>query len=358
MRVAIDARELSGKPTGVGRYVAGLVREWTSPGAVHGHECVLYSHRPVELPGGRCAARVVPGSGGTVWEQRTLPVALAADGVDVLFSPAYSTPLFTPTPRVVALHDISFAAHPEWFTWREGLRRRLLARRSADVARTVITISEFSKSEIVTRFGISPGRVRVIPPGVDAPPGSTASSDVSGDAQVLYVGSIFNRRHVPHLIAAFTMIAATRADASLHLVGDNRSHPREEIARLITASAASHRIHWHEYVSDGELQQLYRQARGFVFLSEYEGLGLTPLEALAAGVPSLLLDTPVARESCGDAALYVPLGGVEQTARAIERLLYDEPTRRALLTAAPRSLARYDWARAACDTMKVLEDAR
>ena len=92
---------------------------------------------------------------------------------------------------------------------------------------------------------------------------------------------------------------------------------------------------------------LYARARAFAFLSEYEGLGLTPLEALAAGVPPVLLDTPVARESCGDAALYVGAGDVEGTARALEELLVDERTRSRLLSAAPAALARYGWPRAA-----------
>jgi glycosyltransferase involved in cell wall biosynthesis len=258
----------------------------------------------------------------------------------------------------VALHDISFTARPEWFGWREGLRRRVLARRSADAARTVVTISEFSKSEIATRFGTARSKIRVIPPGIDAPPASTAAAATSDGAHVLYVGSIFNRRHVPELIAAFTQVAARHGDASLNLVGDNRSHPRQDVAGLIASSTAATRIHWHQYVPDGQLQQLYRQARAFVFLSEYEGLGLTPLEALAAGIPSLLLDTAVARESCGNAALYVPLGSVEAIARELERLLYDEPARRALLTAAPTTLARYDWPTAARETLRVLEDAR
>jgi len=358
MRVGVDARELSGRPTGVGRYLGGLLREWTSPGASHGHEVVLYAHRPIEVPLGACTTRLLPGSGGTVWEQRTLPGAAAADGIDVLFSPAYSTPLLTRIPRVVALHDISFAARPEWFRWREGLRRRWLARRSAAAARAVLTISEFSKREIVERFGTAPSKVHVIPPGIDAPDAALAPAAPAPGAHVLYVGSIFNRRHVPHLIAAFTALAASHADASLHLVGDNRSYPHQDLAALIAASSSSARIHWHRYAPEAELQALYGQARAFVFLSEYEGLGLTPLEALAGGIPSLLLDTPVARESCGEAALYVPLAAPERTAEMLERLLYDETTRHALLAARPAVLDRYDWTRAARDTMTLLEQVR
>lgn len=357
MRVAIDARELSGRPTGVGRYLGGLLREWTGGAAPGSHEFLLYAHQALDpaLAAG-CSVRIVPGSGGTSWEQRTLPRALAADRPDVLFSPAYSTPLFTAIPRVVALHDISFVARPDWYRWREGIRRRLLARRSAAAARAVVTISEFSKGEIVRRLGVDAARIHVIPPGIDAPRAGAHSGD--GSAKVLYVGSIFNRRHIPELVAAFDSVAQRRSDVTLQLVGDNRSHPHQDVAALIAAKPTASRMHWHRYVDDDQLHQLYRDARAFAFLSEYEGLGLTPLEALAAGVPSLLLDTAVARESCGDAALYVSLGDVRAIASALERLLYDEPTRRTLLTRAPTVLDRYDWARAARETLRVLEAAR
>ena len=121
MRLAIDARELSGKPTGVGRYLGGLLREWTD-GASHGHAITLYSHRPVEWAAGRCPVRIVPGTGGTLWEQRALRAAITEDRADVLFSPAYSTPLLTRVPRVVALHDISFVARPDWYRDRKSTR--------------------------------------------------------------------------------------------------------------------------------------------------------------------------------------------------------------------------------------------
>lgn len=352
MRVAVDARELSGKPTGVGRYLRGIVREWLRPDATHGHEILLYAHQPLTAVPFPC--RVLPGAGGTLWEQRDLASALRADTVDVLFSPAYSTPLLTRIPRVVALHDISFAAHPEWFRAKEGLRRRVLARRSAAAARAVLTISEFSKREIVSRFRMAPGRVHVIPPGIDAPP-AASSADRADAVHLLYVGSIFNRRHIPDLVAAFATLCAGHPDARLHLVGDNRTHPYEDIAALVAGSRAAEAIRWHQYVSDEQLQALYRQARGFVFLSEYEGLGLTPLEALSAGIPPLLLDTAVARESCGSAALYVPLGDRGATVSALERLLYDEPTRRTILREAPAILSRYDWPRAARQTLALLE---
>jgi alpha-1,3-rhamnosyl/mannosyltransferase len=114
-------------------------------------------------------------------------------------------------------------------------------------------------------------------------------------------------------------------------------------------------IVWHQYVSDAELNGLYSSARAFAFLSEYEGLGLTPLEALACGVPPVLLDTPIAHESAGEAALYVRKGDIQGTAAAIEQLLFSDAVRQSVLAAAPAVLERYDWRQAARQTLAVLE---
>ena len=119
-------------------------------------------------------------------------------------------------------------------------------------------------------------------------------------------------------------------DVRLDIVGENRTYPFVDIAGLLAESSAGAAITWHQYVTDRQLHALYRAARAFVFLSDYEGLGLTPLEALAAHVPPVLLDTAVARESYGDAAFYVPDHDPMQLAVQLERVLYDERRRRAI----------------------------
>jgi glycosyltransferase involved in cell wall biosynthesis len=95
----------------------------------------------------------------------------------------------------------------------------------------------------------------------------------------------------------------------------------------------------------------------FAFLSEYEGFGLTPLEALAANVPIVVLDTPVAREVYGDAAVYVARGDIERTAATLRDLLAHAGTPTAPLAAASTVLARYSWDVAADRTLARLEEA-
>jgi glycosyltransferase involved in cell wall biosynthesis len=363
MRIGIDARELCGHATGVGRYLSGLLRQWADD--ARGHQIALYAHRPLaDLPSAPyVSSRVIPGSGGTWWEQMDVPRAVRGDALDVWFAPGYTAPLRLAAPFVVAIHDLSFVAHPEWFRFREGARRRWLTSRAASQATAVVTISQFSKRELMDRLDIAEAKIHVIAPGTGAGGlglGASCPSDgkpLAPSPKTLFVGSIFNRRHVPDLIRAFAPIARAHADASLDIVGDDRSYPREDLQAVIDGEQIGSQVTWHRWVTDDQLHDLYRQARAFAFLSEYEGLGLTPLEALARGVPPLLLDTPVARESCGSAALYAGLGDRRGTTAALERLLFDDTTRMRLLASAPHELAKFDWRRAAGATLDVLERA-
>ena len=360
MRIGVDARELAGQVTGVGRYLHGLLHEWSTTGAAGEHEFVLYA--PAPLPSELSAfhtrilpARLKPGAprAGTWWQQTTLASAARADHLDVFFAPQYSAPLRLSVPTVVVIYDVSFAARPEWFRTREGIRLRTLVRWSAAKACAVVTISEFSRREIREHLRVDDRRIHVIPPGIPF-----RSTSAAKDSRLLYVGSIFNRRHVLDLIRAFAIVARKHADASLDIVGDNRSYPFEDVTAAIEREQLGDRLRWHRYANDEQLADLYGRARAFAFLSEYEGLGLTPLEALAAGAPSVLYDTAVARESCGDAALYVKPGDQRGLVHAVETLLYDDETRGDLLMSGEPELAKFSWSRAASETLRVIEQCR
>ena len=147
-------------------------------------------------------------------------------------------------------------------------------------------------------------------------------------------------------------------EARLVIVGADRTWPPQDLARARGAARRRQRIEIRSYVSDAELASLYARASVFVFLSEYEGFGLTPLEALAAGVPIVVLDTPVAREVYGTAATYVaPSATVTDTAWIIRGLLLDKTAARGQMAVAPAVLARYSWEDAANRTLAALESA-
>jgi glycosyltransferase involved in cell wall biosynthesis len=357
MRVAIDARELCGRPTGVGRYLAGLLSAWARSDAARRHQWTLIAHAPIEgVERWPVAVKVIGGGGGTAWEEFSLPAAVRRERADILFAPGYTAPLTVATPLVLTIHDVSFFAHPEWFSFREGLRRRTLTAWSARRARRVITDTEFSRQEITARIGTPPARITTIPLGMSA---GRLHERIDGGALILYVGSIFERRRVDRLIAAFDAVVARVPDATLEIVGENRTKPPQlDLQALRSRSRHAHRITIRSYVDEGTLIDLYRRAAVFAFLSEYEGFGLTPLEALVQGVPPLVLDTAVARETLNGAARYVGADASdEEIAAALAELLTNPQTRRDVLDHAGQVLARYDWDRAGAQTLAVLEEA-
>src|SRR5204863_6545894 len=129
----------------------------------------LYTHAPLSSAPPQFETRLLPGTSGTWWQQVTLASAARADQLDVFFAPQYTSPVLLNMPTVVVIYDVSFAAHPEWFRTREGMRLRTLSRLAARRSRAVVTISEFSKGEIHNHLGVPESQIHVIPPGVTQP---------------------------------------------------------------------------------------------------------------------------------------------------------------------------------------------
>jgi glycosyltransferase involved in cell wall biosynthesis len=356
LHIAIDARELLGQPTGVGRYLLEVLREWVRDAEVPHRFSLIVPSDPPPAIARELAARVswilVPGLTGTAWEQWQLPRAVRHVRADVLFAAAYTAPIARPCPFVVAIYDVSYFAHPEWFGAREGMRRRWLTRLAARRASSVVTISHFSTREIRYWLRVAPAKIVLAPPG--APAVKPAMPAVG--TTVLYVGSLFARRHIPELIRGFARFASVTPGARLVLVGDNRAMPPIDPARLAADAGVADQVTWRSYVTDDELDRLYATARVFAFLSDYEGFAMTPLEALARGVPSVLLDTSVGREVYGEAARFVQ-ATPDAIAAGLSALAQDSPMRDAAVAAGRLRLAEFSWKRTADAVRMALERA-
>jgi glycosyltransferase involved in cell wall biosynthesis len=351
MRIAIEARELEGKPTGVGRYLTGLLRVWLS-GA--GDERFILYHRG-SLPTGSWTAHarlewkaLPPGKirSGLWWQQMNLARALRRDKPDVLFAPADSAPLRWRGPMVLTIHDISYEAHPEWFDFPQRWRRRLMARKAVRKADAVLADTKFTKDELITHYSLPADKVTVVHLGVDD---SIKEEPFTPEEELrarlgftgplaLMVGSIFERRFPLQTVGAFRMLGDI--DVRLVIVGEDRRRRKDDLGARIRSIGSGKKVVWLDYCSDQDLKGLYRIAGMLIYLSAYEGFGLPPLEAACFGVPSIVSDRGALKEVYGDAALLVAEENEENIAAAVRRLALDRELKDRLKEAGRRLLAR------------------
>jgi glycosyltransferase involved in cell wall biosynthesis len=364
--VGVDGRELQGRPTGTGRYLRNLLRQWAA--ADRDRLVVFFDGPPPDdrvLAAPALEARRVADGGtrGVTWLERHLPRAARGVPLDVFFSPAYVCPLRLDVPRVIAVHDVSFRSLPGDFTLLDGLRRRTLVGASLAAASGVLACSEFTRRELAAWHPGVASRVRVVPLGPDddlpqGPPRDEARRRLgTGAPRLLSVGAILNRRRLPVLIEAAARLRRRWPGLVLDVVGDNRTHPRLDLRALVERRGLAGAVALHGFVGEAELALRYAAADVAVFLSEYEGFGLPALEALARGVPVVAARRPALDELFGEAALLVEPSDPGAVAAAVERLLGDAGLRDERARAGRELAARFSWTRAAAETRAALEAA-
>ena len=278
---------------------------------------------------------------GHAWVQTALPLRAARVGARVLLCPANVAPLAFPR-TVVVLHDAAVLRHPAWYSRAYTAWQRRLLPAVARRALHVVTVSEFSRRELVELLGLAPERVAVIPGGVG--PAFTPAADPEPARRayglqrpyVLCVASLLARKNLGALVPAAAQLAHHGID--LVVAGGHRPQfAREgELAGLRLLGP----------VDDGLLPGLYAGAEAFVLPSLHEGFGLCMLEAMAAGVPVVAADAGGLPDTAGGAARLV--APQPQPLRAALTALLADPAERARLRAAGLERARsFKWDRTA-----------
>jgi glycosyltransferase involved in cell wall biosynthesis len=363
--IGIDARPALGQAAGVGRYVRNLVRHL---GLLEGdEEFVLFVDRRGEsvLPSlpDHITQRVLtlPAiQNYFTWLQLRLPPALWRRPVDLFHFPFYSMPLLGIGPAVVTIHDLTFELHPEWFSRRSRLSTRRFARFAARRAAAILTVSEWSKKDLVKIYGLPPERVHVIYPAVGeweegdgAPGGAPVAPRLGVEGPfVLHVGSIHTRRNLPRLLSAMARLRERGEDLSIILVG-KVEYPYPDVDALFAEAGMSGVAVHAGYLPDRDLRALYREARALAYPSLYEGFGLPGVEALALGTPVVASNTSCFPEVLGDAAILVDPLDVEALADGLGRAVRDGAERDDLRRRGLARAARYSWDQTARQTLQV-----
>ncbi len=286
------------------------------------------------------------------WEQAILPLTTRRLGADLLYAPYFSLPLFSGAPGVVTVHDLVPLVLPEYAPSAPFKAYFKLVAAATRRAAAVVTDSAHSAHDITTLLDVPRERIHVVPLGVDA----RYSAPVTGgeiaalraklalpDAFMLYLGGIDPRKNTSVLLRALALLR-DRGAAHLPLVfvggrGGRFADPRHEAARLGLAGHVS----FIEWVEDEDKPALYAAAAAFAYPSRYEGFGLPPLEAMAAGTPVLCADASSLPEVVGDAALTLDPDDVDAWADAWTRIGDDAALRARLAEAGRLRAAAFTW---------------
>lgn len=368
MRLGINGWRLCAPHTGVARYLLNVVRHWTPDATSRFTQITIYTPRAIDrrvvpLPDNIRECVLGPAWPMLVWENLRLgPVSRD----DVLFCPSYSRPIVARGRTVVATHDVIYHVRPELFSASVRIFYRRLYDWSDRHATAITTLGEAVKREIVEHCGVPPARIHAIHPAPaeifrpvhDAAALAAARARrVGSDAPFfLFVGKMTGRRSLTRLLEAFALFKQrTGLPHRLVLVGLNPAGVDLDGQGRRLGIAAD--VVCTGYIDDEELNLLYNSAESFVMPSVYETTSLPIMEAQAAGLPVIGLDTEGLRELTADTALQIPAMEPEALCDAMIRMAREPELRRDLSIRGMQNARRFSWRRCSAETMAVLERA-
>jgi len=378
IKIGIDAHNLEGRRTGVGWYLFNLLKQWNRFALPREIKFILYFKKeiPVDLNLSvdffekKILKAPFSLQSNAFFLHWSLMRAAQKDRIDVLFCPAYLAPRFYRGRMALTLHDIIYEAHPEMYNWPSRWDKILLKRFSkisARKAKIIFTPSRFSQKEIIKYYHLSPEKIIVTPLGVDE-----AIKEIKDEKKItqikqkyqiknkfiFYVGSIFNRRHLPETIRAFERVAFDLPQYQFLIIGVNHTNPFVDIEKLVNdvnRRLKRKAVLRQEYVSQGDLVLLYNAADLLIWLSDYEGFGLPVLESIACGTSVVTSACASLPEVGGAAALYVKDNqSIDEIERELRRGLTDDRLRKRLINQGRKRIEDFSWKDCAQKTLDAL----
>ena len=370
MHIAIDAHSVGTQLAGNETYAVNLIEALAQIDRVNQYTIYVTKNEAVDRFANRWpnfqVKRTLPHT-PLVRIPLTLAAELRRNPVEVLHV-QYTAPPFAPCPIVSTIHDLSFEHLPETFTRRSRTQLRLTVRGTARRAAVILTLSEFSRRDIIETYAVDPERVLVTPaaaPTNFAPvENETELKDIRERYGIkanylLSLGSIQPRKNLARLIEAYALLRSSRAGDQLPqlVIAGKRGWLDNEIQRAAQRENRNESIKFIGYVPEKDLPALYSAAICFVYPSFFEGFGLPVLEAMQCGTPVIAGNRTSLPEVAGAAALLFDPFDAGALAEAIERIIHNPDTRAELRAKGLERARIFSWTATARLTLQAYERA-
>jgi glycosyltransferase involved in cell wall biosynthesis len=307
-------------------------------------------------------------------EQILMPFQIRQAKVDLMHFPHFNVPVLYRKPFVITIHDLILKRFPTRRAstlgliryWLKNLAYQLVISSAIKRAKKIITVSSFTKNDILRYFRVEPKKVKVIYEGAPILSGVSFQSSTlrmrslqghysQGQTlkikkpYLLYVGNAYPHKNLERLILAFQKLSEEKKDLQLVLVGELDYFYQ----RLQKQFSNIEGVVFADFVSDQELAGLYQNASLYVFPSLYEGFGLPPLEAMAYNLPVICSRASCLPEILGEAAIYFDPEDADDMVGKIKRALEDKDLQEKLILEGGKRIQRYSWEKMAQKVFEV-----
>jgi len=393
--IGIDARFYGPKQKGLGRYVQKLVKNLEKVDLTNQYIIFLRKENWSEYQPSQPNFKKVLADYG--WyglkEQVLMPLKIWQAKVDLMHFPHFNLPIFCSKPFVVTIHDLVLKKFPTrrastlspFLYWLKNLAYRLVVYSAVKRAKKIITVSKYTKNDILKYFRVKPEKIEVVyegaPSRLDLSSGTSEVRPLERDLRevptpevkplsfsiqkgltsnlskpyLLYVGNAYPHKNLERLILAFKkLVEDEQMDCQLVLVGE-LDYFYKRLKKFVRCSlfAVHSKVVFTDFVSDKQLAALYQNASLYVFPSLGEGFGLPPLEAMAFGLPVVCSRATCLPEVLGHAAVYFDPENIEEMAAKIKQVLEDKEIQEKLISQGFKRIQKYQWSKMAQEILEI-----
>lgn len=270
---------------------------------------------------------------------------------DVVHFPDYATPVFYKGTKIATIHDMAMYTMKDKYTKMQIITKNIFLKNTVKYADKLICDSEFSKYELIKYFPEAQGKAVVIYCGIEIPKVDISMEETINTLEkyklkksnyILYVGTIAPQKNIDNLVKAYMLSKENGMKHKLVIAG-KKGWGYESLFNFIKENKLEEDIVVTGYITDKELEVLYRNAAIFSTISLYEGFGFPPLEAIGRNVPVLLSDIEIFRETCGDAAIYCNPNDIKDISNKMLKLIEDDRLQYDLLKNGKQRLKIFNW---------------